>query len=85
MPGSKFVEFNDLTSEAESAWFKLWKEALKSKFQAQQKLFMDTWVPKPTSLSSKPITSIGNLFHESLEVNDRNISPQIQFPILGVW
>ena len=62
MSPTNFVEFNDLTTDADTKWFKLWSNALKPKFAMQQKLFWETG-------KEKPITIIGNLFKESMEVS----------------
>ena len=61
MSPTNIIEFNDLTTEADTKWFTLWSSALKPKFALQQNLFWETG-------KEKPIVIIGNLFKESLQV-----------------
>ena len=58
---SNYVEFNDLSKDADTKWFTLWANALKPKFRAQQDLFWQTD-------NEKSVKTIGKLFTESLEV-----------------
>ena len=62
MSPTDYVEFNDLTAEADTKWFKLWSTAMKPKFSKQQDLFWETG-------KDKHIGIIGNLFLESLQVH----------------
>ena len=58
---SNYVEFNDLSTNADTKWFKLWANAFKPKFNMQQNLFWETG-------KEKPVTAIGKLFLESIQV-----------------
>ena len=58
---SNYVEYNDFLADADTKWFKLWSNALKPKFSAQQDSFWQTD-------QEKSVVTIGKLFAESLEV-----------------
>ena len=59
---SDYVEFNDLSSNGDTQWFKMWANALRPKFRMQQDLYWQTG-------QEKPVAAIGKLFSECLEVS----------------
>ena len=62
MNPTEYVEFNDLSAEADTKWFKLWANALKPTFQQLQEQFWDAG-------QDKPCEQLVRLYAESVDVS----------------